>query len=206
VAKNSKTVRFDQLVKQSGQPEQVTLWTKPEDDRDFMKAVHAGRVVTVLQQNVGTKKDFGIVGFFPKKNAAFLVFPKTLEPDDDTKVIGIKYERVAPESPKGPIFKPKKKTAPGIPMRERPSSTLASSDTDEPQRAAKPAPKPAPPREKFIATVQLVATQTVTIETEAANKTEATKSLKARAAKLQLDPAQATLNHSIKSIKKTRPT
>jgi hypothetical protein len=88
--KQIKTVRFDVLLKQSGKPEQVTLWTRPEEDRDFMKAVHAGRVITLFQHNVGTKKDFGVVGFSPEKNAAFLVFPKTLEPDEGTRVIGIK--------------------------------------------------------------------------------------------------------------------
>jgi hypothetical protein len=135
-----------------------------------------------------------------------LSFQKRSNRNDDTKVIGIKYEGVAPESPKGPIFKPKKKSAPGIPMRKRPSFTLDSSDTDKPGRAPKPKPKPEPAREKFIATVQLAATQTLTIETDAANKTEATKLLKTRAAELQLDPAKATLKHSIKSIKKAPAT
>ena len=51
----------------------MTLWTKPEQDRDFMRAGKENRVMTVIQHNVGTKKDFGLVGFFPKDKAALLV-------------------------------------------------------------------------------------------------------------------------------------
>ena len=45
--KAKKTLRFDALLKTVGQPVQVTLWTKPEDDHDFMRAVKEKRVVTV---------------------------------------------------------------------------------------------------------------------------------------------------------------
>src|SRR5688500_14687806 len=117
--KKTKTVRFDALVKEAGRPEQVTLWTKPEDNREFMDAVKGGRVVSVIQHNVGTKKDRGVVGFVTVKNAAYLVFPKRIGAATDSKVVGIKYDRVLPESAKGPIFKSKKQGAPGIPMRER---------------------------------------------------------------------------------------
>src|SRR5688572_13228618 len=128
MAEKGKTVRFDALVQKSGEPEQVTLWTKPEDDRDFMKAVKSGRVVTLVQHNVGTKKDYGVVGFSRERNAAYLVFPKPLEPDEKTRVVGIKYQSIAAEKPKGPIYKPKKQGAPGIPMQERPRFALEKND------------------------------------------------------------------------------
>ncbi|MGN6386869.1 MAG: hypothetical protein ACTHMT_11585, partial [Verrucomicrobiota bacterium] len=62
--REKKTVRFAELVKKLGKPEQVVLWSALEDDRDFSKAVKERRVVTVFQQNVGSKKDYGLVGFF----------------------------------------------------------------------------------------------------------------------------------------------
>ena len=61
--REKKTVRFAELVKKLGKPEQVVLWSALEDDRDFSKAVKARRVVTVFQQNVGSNKDYGLVGF-----------------------------------------------------------------------------------------------------------------------------------------------
>jgi hypothetical protein len=109
-----KTVRFDALVGQTGQPVQVTLWTKPEEDRDFMRAVKEKRVVTVIQHNVGTKKDYGLVGFHPQDRATYLIFRKPLGLPDETKIVGKlpllkekepkpKQEPPAPEPPK--LFK-----------------------------------------------------------------------------------------------------
>ena len=135
--KRIKMVRFDALVKESGRPEQVTLWTKPEDNREFMKAVKGGRVVTVIQHNVGTKKDQGMVGFVTAKNAAYLVFPKRIDAATDSRVVGIKYDRVLSETAKGPIFKPKKQGAPGIPLRERRNYMEASEEDEKEDRSKK---------------------------------------------------------------------
>lgn len=120
--KRIKTVRFDALVKASGTPEQVTLWTAPEENKAFMKSVGAHRVVTVVQHNVSTAKDYGLVGFVPRPNAMFLVFPRPLPYAEETKVIGIKYDAIAESEPVGPIFKPKGNRKPGIPMQEKPAS------------------------------------------------------------------------------------
>jgi hypothetical protein len=196
-----KTVRFDVLVKGSGQPEQVTLWTKPEADREFMKAVNAGQVVTVIQHNVGTKKDYGVVGFSAEKNAAYLVFPKTLEPEEGTKVIGIKYERVAAEKPKGPIYKPVKQGSPGIPMRERPRFTLEEEEEEKERRPTRGSTQPAKrkaPLKRFAAQVRITATQLVTIEIEAKDKVEARKKAEAQAKDLKIDVSEAEVRRTIK--------
>src|SRR5688500_19776013 len=84
--KEKKTVRFAALVEAAGQPEYATLWTKPEQDRDFMRAVKEDRIVTLIQRNVGTKKDYGLVGFFLQKNAGFLVFPRGIEDRKSTRL------------------------------------------------------------------------------------------------------------------------
>jgi hypothetical protein len=68
-------VRFDKLVQKSGAPEAATLWIAPEKDEKFMHAVKTNRVLTIHQEIVGSKRDFGLVGFFKKKNASFLIFP-----------------------------------------------------------------------------------------------------------------------------------
>jgi hypothetical protein len=52
-----KTVRFAELVKHSGKPELAILWTEPEKDAAFWRAVKEKRVVTILQQTAGGKKD-----------------------------------------------------------------------------------------------------------------------------------------------------
>jgi hypothetical protein len=198
-----RTVRFDVLVRESGKPVQVTLWTKPEEDRDFMKDVRARRVVTVYQHNVGTKKDYGLVGFFPGKNAAFLIFPKAIKADAETKVVGIKYERVASESPKGPVIKAEKGGAPGIPMRERPAFVLDKSTGPGNSRyRVKPERREEPAREKFKALVRVEAVQEVSIEVEARSKAEASRLVKLRAAEVGIDVEKAAVKRSIKAVRK----
>ena len=105
-----KTVRFVKLVEKSGRPERAVLWVAPEKDGEFMKAVRQNRVVSVKEENVGTKKDFGIVGF--EKGSAYLVFPKALKAKAGEKVVGLKYELLAASKPKDPVSKasvPKRK-------------------------------------------------------------------------------------------------
>src|SRR6185436_9594835 len=102
-----KTVRFTKLVEEPGEPVPVTLWTEPEEDRDFAKAMREGRVLTVVQRNVGARADYGLVGFFKEPLAMYLLFPKKLAHPEETKVIGIKYEQLAETKPKGPLHKPK---------------------------------------------------------------------------------------------------
>lgn len=132
-----KTARFDALVQSSGQPEAVTLWTKPEDDKAFMRAVREHRVLTLVQGNVGARKDFGLVGFTKQKNASYLVFPNRLALPPETKVVGIKYERLAATHPKGPVFKPARRRKPGIPMREQSRFTLEDEDHSPEKRSLK---------------------------------------------------------------------
>src|SRR3954470_16755377 len=101
-----KSMRFDILLEKSGKPELATLWGEPEKDPAFMRAVKENRVVTVCQQNVGTKKDYGLVGFFKEKNASFLIFPKRISLAPETKIIGIKYDKIAESKARGALLKP----------------------------------------------------------------------------------------------------
>lgn len=87
-----KDIRFGELVKRSGRPQVITLWTDPKQDRSFMKAVKENRVLTLIQKPAGKRKDFGRIGFHQEPHASYLVFPKPLPEDSEPRVIGIKYD------------------------------------------------------------------------------------------------------------------
>jgi hypothetical protein len=93
-----KTVRFAELVAKAGEPESYQLWVPAAKDPVFRRAVKGYRVLTVHQENVGTKKDFGVVGFHEEPQAQFLVFPKSIREFEGRRVVGVKYDLLAPDS------------------------------------------------------------------------------------------------------------
>jgi hypothetical protein len=95
------SARFTAVVQKAGRPELLTLWHEPQKDPTLRKAVKENRLLTVKQENVGTKKDFGTVGFEEKSPASYLVFPKSLKEFSSKKIVGIKYDLIAPAKPKG---------------------------------------------------------------------------------------------------------
>src|SRR5436309_227499 len=99
--KSDGTARFAALVNESGQPEQVTLWRDPKQDPDFRKAMNENRVLTVHQENVGAKKDFGVIGYEPGVLGSYLVFPKRIKERQGKRIVGIKYDLLAPAEAKG---------------------------------------------------------------------------------------------------------
>jgi hypothetical protein len=88
------TLRFSELVKRHGAPEIRSLWTKPEDDASFMRAVKQGRVLTLSQEPSSKHKDSGEIGYHQRPHAAYLVFPKPLDESKGVKVVGIKYDLI----------------------------------------------------------------------------------------------------------------
>jgi hypothetical protein len=197
----SGTVRLDQLIKSSGKPEAITLWTRPEDNPEFMRAVKQHRVMTVIQRNVGTKKDYGLVGFFPKELAAFWIFPKPLDFPNETKVIGINYDRLATSEPRGTLYKPKpKRRYPGIPLRKERTSPAASK-IESNSAPAKPKTPPPPKQFAFRGRARITATQDLDLEAKASSAAEASSHLKAQVEQLAIDPAKAKI-----SRKFSRPT
>lgn len=87
-----KTVRFSQVVARSGDPEVYTLWTTPEEDRGFQTALKEHRVLTVHQETVGSRKDYGEVGFTKDRTGNLFVFPKSLKTFEGRRVVGVKYD------------------------------------------------------------------------------------------------------------------
>src|SRR5256885_15470338 len=86
------TARFAKVVEECGRPELFLLWTRPEQDKRFMAAVRQNRVMTIKQETVGSAKDFGVVGVLEEKNVSFLVFPKSLQPFKDPRIVRIKCD------------------------------------------------------------------------------------------------------------------
>lgn len=158
------TARFAALVQKAGQPEPVTLWTDPRQDARFQSAVKKNRVLTVKQEVVGTKKDFGVVGFYREKNVSYLIFPKPLSAFEGKRIVGINYSLLA--APK---------------LSERASKTQPRArKKSEPKRIPKPPPRP--PR--FRVTVRHSAAIDLPLELEANNQKEA------RRIALESDPDQ----------------
>ena len=87
-----KRIRFGDLVRNSGRPQVMTLWTKPEDNPALRTAIKQKRVLTVIQEP--GKRDSGLIGFHLLPGAAYLVFPRPLQDEQSAKVIGINYQLV----------------------------------------------------------------------------------------------------------------
>lgn len=127
----AKQIRFSELVKKCGRPETVTLWTKPEANPPFMKAVRENRVLTLVLKPHGNHPDFGEIAFHQRPSALYLVFAKSLPKEPGARVVGIKYDLIeertlnvpvkAPQTKKQP--EPRKVTAPVVPkavLKEKP--------------------------------------------------------------------------------------
>ena len=113
-----KTTRFAKIVESSGKPQPYTLWTSPEKDPVFRKALKEDRVMTILHEPTGNKKETAVVGFVEKPNALFLVFPRSLESFRDQRVVGVKYDLLAMPAPMGKPVKASGRKTPA-PKRQK---------------------------------------------------------------------------------------
>ena len=87
-----KTARFAQVVEKCGRPQVYTLWQKPSTDRHLQAQIKNNRLMTIQKSESGT--DFGIVGFKERKDARYLVFPKSLKRFTDKRIVGIDWALV----------------------------------------------------------------------------------------------------------------
>ncbi len=120
-----------------------------------MAAVRQNRVMTLNQETVGNRKDFGLVGFHPGKHASYLIFPKPLSAFNGQRIVGIKYDLLQSPQPIGRRVEPLK-TAPAGRFKRGIKPTLKVSK----QKAYKE-------------TIRFTATKDVTEEVEAASRFEA---------------------------------
>jgi hypothetical protein len=192
-----KKIRFAELVKLCGQPETVTLWTKPEAIPPLQKAIRQRRILTILQNP--HKKEFGLMGFEQHQSALYLVFPKPLpKAQSDAEVIGIKYElfadanATAAPAPKPPAVKSK----PAV-KKLKPVSL--------PKPVTKPAPSSTPPKpvkKKFKVSVVRTATSHVelTVSSDTIAGAESEVLVKVKRMKFSADEVQDEVK-SIAEIK-----
>ena len=91
-----KRLRFGDLVRNSGRPQPLTLWTKPEKNGTLKRAIKGNRVLTVIQEP--GKTDFGAIGFHLQPGASYFIFPRALPRAENARVIGINYQLVEPDA------------------------------------------------------------------------------------------------------------
>ena len=84
-----KTARFAQVVEKCGKPQVYTLWQKPSTDRHLQAQIKNNRLMTIQKSESGI--DFGIVGFKERKDARYLVFPKSLKRFTGMRIVGIDW-------------------------------------------------------------------------------------------------------------------
>jgi hypothetical protein len=161
----AKQVRFQAVVAKAGAPHTFTPWGDPQKDSDFQKALNQERVMTIHGVNVGSRKEFGTVGFNEGANSTFLIFPKSLKSFEGARVIGVDFGKIEEEVPTDRV------TAPSITQRKT-SKQVAKSIKPE-QRQIHP--------EKALKVFRAICTFTVKVtetkEFKATSLSEARKQL-----------------------------
>ena len=97
----------------------VTLWSDPTNDKAFQRALKQERILSVHQTLVGSRKDFGEVGFVKAAGVTYLEFDKSLKEFAGRRVVGIDYSLLKqPPEPGEPAAapKPKKPSATANPL------------------------------------------------------------------------------------------
>jgi len=89
----AKTIRFGDLVRSSGRPETHAVWSgDPKKDRFLQKSIRENRLLTIVQEPTSTRKPSGQIGYHQHEHAMFLVFPRRLPGDVQSRVIGINFD------------------------------------------------------------------------------------------------------------------
>ena len=86
-----KKIRFGDLVRSSGRPKNLSLWTTPKKNKELQQAIRGNRVLTVHLHSVGNKAEVGEIGFH-QQEALYLIFPRRLPTAAREPVIGINYD------------------------------------------------------------------------------------------------------------------
>ncbi len=175
-----KRTRFGDLVRASGRPQPFTLWTDPKEDRSFSQAVKGNRVLTVIQEPGSKHRDFGIIGFHEQPHASYLVFPRALPKNEDSRVIGINYQLVELPPATHPVppedLKPSERE-----QKRRPQPVQLKQEPRQPGKQSAPeARRPEPPKPKqvekaFKVKVHRTATFETNIDVAATNRKVAQK-------------------------------
>jgi hypothetical protein len=123
------TVRFSEIVKIAGEPDVHLLLTDPAQDTRLKKAVSAHRVMTIHQTTVGTKRDYGTVGFVKGATGQFLIFPKSIGAYEGRTVVGIKYDLLK-HIPDATVHQRPHRKPPSQVHRKKPDAIIIPFDHD----------------------------------------------------------------------------
>lgn len=93
----AKTTRFTSVVEKAGKPKVHLALLEPKKDKALQRAIKARRVMMVHQETVGTAKDFGTIGFDAKVAGQTLIFPKSLEKFEGSRIVGVNFDLVEEE-------------------------------------------------------------------------------------------------------------
>jgi hypothetical protein len=87
-----KTARFATVVEAAGKPDVHILLTRPENDSALRAAIKAHRVMTVHQDPIRRRADYGTIGFDPGLSRQFLIFPRSLSRFAGRSIVAIRYD------------------------------------------------------------------------------------------------------------------
>jgi len=160
------TVRFSKVIEACGKPDIHLLLIDPAKDKALQAAIKSDRVMTLYQLSGST--DHGVVGFEQGRSRQFLVFPKSLKPFNDQRIVGIKYELledapvpeketakkepVKPADEEGPKPAPGRKTSEPSKRADRQVPTVVPKTATAKQKEGEPAEKESEDQESSKAT------------------------------------------------------
>ena len=195
-------MRFGDLVRGSGRPEVVTLWTDPKKDRSFSKAIDENRVLTVQTDPGSHRKEYGQIGFHQQDGAIYLVFPKALPEGIDARIVGINYQLAEDRPPKDPVTSEFREEL----ARKAQTQKESAQKKERPERIAEKVAAPAKPELKtFEVTVRRIATleekRRVKAETEQAAKESALEVVRAK----RFDIGRAQVRAEVAAVARLDP-
>jgi hypothetical protein len=153
-----KTIRFGDLVRNSGRPQTVTLWTDPKKDRSLQEAIRDNRVLTVVQEPTSKHKDYGLLGFHQQTSATYLIFPRSLPPVPDSRVVGINFQLIEETKVTDPARLGELKTK-----------------TESKAQRLRPKPDPEPVKNTFTVRIRRTAVVETDVKVEAEDQATAEK-------------------------------
>ena len=145
------SVRFSKVVQVAGKPDVHLLWVDPADDSVLKRAEKANRVVTLHQETVGNKTDYGTVGFQKGAAGQVLIFPKSVKAFAGKRIVGVKYDLLEaapipkskqaapPQPPAKKVAKAKsvEKSKPGPAKKKKEPSKVIPFPNDKPESDGK---------------------------------------------------------------------
>lgn len=134
-----------QILEYAGKPRLHLAWVEPTRDPALKRALATHQVVTIHQRARGSKKDFGVVGLEPGRDAQYLIFPKSLRRFEGARIVAIRYPELGQILSLGPVPKAAKRKQAAAPRRK--SSAPSNLVRFEPPRPQPQTPRPtaAPP-------------------------------------------------------------